>query len=1005
MAYLKSKKKARFNSRQQQMKNSKKLRKNIRKNARKTMIGGEKNFCDGISQDPGTVIVQELNTGNKVGTHVDADPFASPSIDAEPFSSSGVAADPFSSYKESNVVIAAEPDSSSQEHNVVIAAEPNISSSQEHNVAVAAEPNISYQGHNVVIAAEPNISYQEPRVAVDAEPNISYQEPRVATDPLNIHTPVNPQTTTFIRRDYPKTNLYTNLKQNANLYKNTFLPIDPNLGTTGPLVPSRPQPVNVATTNTMKNNPNQNQISKKTKTAKDFENYKEIKHIWFTNWPDHGVPEEKDMDEFNNFIQSIKKDIETDKDKDGGTLIHCSAGVGRTGVVYVILYLLFHNRKYKQCETIQENDVDKDKKLRFIENEIYKAVKSAKKHRHPATVQTYEQYVFICKYFGIHKLIIDADLFKNIELDAAKEAPNDPTNKIDPNCLPYNRYGNILPSHRVVLPTLRNSNNEIIPCSDYINASEMEPFRNSYNEKFNVFAASCPKPATYKQFYRMLIEKKIKRIIMVTGLIENGREKCDEYITDEEGNPKFPVPVPTQNVLNTDLILDIKKLILKIKSNTDKKLLYNNTKKAKKDYDQELERVKKEEKTMKEAAEKAQKEAEKAQKEAAKAQKEATKAPKEKTAKEAAREAEKVEKEAAKKAEEKAKKEAAAIKEEKKREKVVEQTSNKKKIKHIWFTKWTVAGIPEDIEDFNTFIQYIKKDIETDPQGVGTLIHSSKGIGRTGIVYVILYLLFRGKTYKQGETIVSQEIQTSGNMNKKEKEKLNYFEDKILKVVDSAKRTRHPNTVETFGHYRFICNYFGIHAPKTTENEFVTITSLALENTTTRVDIKCRTHFYNRDPETLPLSKGIVSVYNNYSQSQRIPDECSKYINASEMDSFGKETEKRFNVFTASCPVHSTYFPSTPSDQKSVYQQFYRMLEQKKIKRIIMVTELNVIIDQNNYLKCDKYITNKKGEPYFPSPIDTASYPFVITDLILDISNPKNLSLTIAPAINPSQPL
>ena len=61
MAYLKSKKMARFNSRQQQMKNSKKLMKNIRKNARKTMIGGEKNFCDGISQDSGTVIVKALD--------------------------------------------------------------------------------------------------------------------------------------------------------------------------------------------------------------------------------------------------------------------------------------------------------------------------------------------------------------------------------------------------------------------------------------------------------------------------------------------------------------------------------------------------------------------------------------------------------------------------------------------------------------------------------------------------------------------------------------------------------------------------------------------------------------------------------------------------------------------------------------------------------------------------------------------------------------------------------
>ena len=58
-----------------------------------------------------------------------------------------------------------------------------------------------------------------------------------------------------------------------------------------------------------------------------------IYHYWYTAWPDHNLPEQPD-----SLIQLIKQ-IETIKNYDennmaerkGPVLVHCSAGVGRTG--------------------------------------------------------------------------------------------------------------------------------------------------------------------------------------------------------------------------------------------------------------------------------------------------------------------------------------------------------------------------------------------------------------------------------------------------------------------------------------------------------------------------------------------------------------------------------------------------------------------------------------------------------------------------------------------------
>ena len=53
--------------------------------------------------------------------------------------------------------------------------------------------------------------------------------------------------------------------------------------------------------------------------------------------------------------------------------------------------------------------------------------------------------------------------------------------------------------------------------------------------EIDIIAAQCPTKETIPDFYKMLDKYKIRRIIMVTGLVEkkNGKniEKCNDYFT------------------------------------------------------------------------------------------------------------------------------------------------------------------------------------------------------------------------------------------------------------------------------------------------------------------------------------------------------------------------------------------------------------------------------------------------------------------------------------------
>ncbi|XP_069048432.1 receptor-type tyrosine-protein phosphatase delta isoform X29 [Lepisosteus oculatus] len=249
---------------------------------------------------------------------------------------------------------------------------------------------------------------------------------------------------------------------------------------------------------------------------------REVRQFQFTAWPDHGVPEHPTP--FLAFLRRVKACNPPDA---GPMVVHCSAGVGRTGCFIVIDAML---ERIKHEKTV----------------DIYGHVTLMRSQRN-YMVQTEDQYIFIhdalleavtCGttevparnlYAYIQKLtqIEAGENVTGMELEFKRLANTKAhTSRFISANLPCNKFKNrlvnIMPyeSTRVCLQPIRG-----VEGSDYINAS----FIDGYRQQKAYIATQGPLAETTEDFWRMLWEHNSTIVVMLTKLREMGREKCHQY--------------------------------------------------------------------------------------------------------------------------------------------------------------------------------------------------------------------------------------------------------------------------------------------------------------------------------------------------------------------------------------------------------------------------------------------------------------------------------------------
>ncbi|XP_063796204.1 receptor-type tyrosine-protein phosphatase C isoform X2 [Pseudophryne corroboree] len=275
-------------------------------------------------------------------------------------------------------------------------------------------------------------------------------------------------------------------------------------------------------------------------TNKREKSERDVTHIQFTIWPDHGVPDDP------NLLLKLRRRVNALSNFFSGPIIvHCSAGVGRTGT-YISIDAMLEGLE-------AEGRVD-----------VYGFVVQLRRQR-CLMVQVESQYIFI------HKSLVEYNQFGETEVNMAElpltlnnlkktDTPSEPSQlKCEFQRLPSyknwrpqgrgnhqdnkdkNRNSSVIPYefNRVHIRVEDDAENNHVEDSEhssdedsesedtiYINAS----YITGYWGKPEIIAAQSPLKHTLPEFWKMIFQKKVKAVVMLsTPEQENSEVSCALY--------------------------------------------------------------------------------------------------------------------------------------------------------------------------------------------------------------------------------------------------------------------------------------------------------------------------------------------------------------------------------------------------------------------------------------------------------------------------------------------
>eukprot|EP00731_Ephydatia_muelleri_P019044 Em0011g1084a len=249
---------------------------------------------------------------------------------------------------------------------------------------------------------------------------------------------------------------------------------------------------------------------------------RKVTQFHFTGWPDHGVPE------YATSLLAFHRKVKSQHDgSKGPILVHCSAGVGRTGTLIAIDTVL------EQIE--KEGLVDIAGTIRKMRRQRMKMV------------QTPDQYIFL------HDAILESVMcgntqiqVSNIHISLNTFETKDPTSNKTGLESQFEVLEQVSPDPKSVRRDValeeagKNRSMDYLPPDryrvilkqeypDYINAT----FVNGYKQQKAFIIAQGPLKSTCRDFWKMVCDRKCGAIVMLSQLEEGGKEVCHQYWPDQ----------------------------------------------------------------------------------------------------------------------------------------------------------------------------------------------------------------------------------------------------------------------------------------------------------------------------------------------------------------------------------------------------------------------------------------------------------------------------------------
>uniref|UniRef100_A0A0C9S1P6 protein-tyrosine-phosphatase n=1 Tax=Fopius arisanus TaxID=64838 RepID=A0A0C9S1P6_9HYME len=281
---------------------------------------------------------------------------------------------------------------------------------------------------------------------------------------------------------------------------------------------------------------------------------RKVEHLHYTAWPDHGVPHYT-----QSVVTYLKKLLATNTGH-GPVVVHCSAGVGRTGTIILCDICLRRAAAEGVVDVFAETEILRTQRPNMVDNrqqyllahltlvECLLTLSTAMPCNETLPAKIQEQKRQLSQQLQ--------RLDECVWQDEALQSSPSKSIEISKGNLHKNRYPELAAVVGQKIQISRYPASD--PDSDYIFGVFVDSARN----KNNYLASQLPLPSTLNDFWRMVAEFRVELIIALQSPRENDHTCCEFVLRDDtEVKPTSFITLRRKNRIEEDICYSEKILL------------------------------------------------------------------------------------------------------------------------------------------------------------------------------------------------------------------------------------------------------------------------------------------------------------------------------------------------------------------------------------------------------------------------------------------------------------
>ncbi|KAK0158949.1 hypothetical protein PV328_009884 [Microctonus aethiopoides] len=250
---------------------------------------------------------------------------------------------------------------------------------------------------------------------------------------------------------------------------------------------------------------------------------RKIDHLHYTAWPDHGIPL------YTQSVVTYLKKLLATPSGNGPVLVHCSAGVGRTGTIILCDICLRRAAAEGVVDVFGETEDIRGQRANMVDNKqqyilahvaLVECLLSL-----PTAIPCNDSLPVRIQEYKSQLTLQQQRLEQSVWQDEALQSSERSVIKLSEKNMAKNRFPDLLPKSRLYIPRYPTSDDD----SSYIFGVHVDSAR----RQNNFIASQLPLPTTVNDFWRMVAEFKVQLIIILQPPDIND-PTCINFIPDPD---------------------------------------------------------------------------------------------------------------------------------------------------------------------------------------------------------------------------------------------------------------------------------------------------------------------------------------------------------------------------------------------------------------------------------------------------------------------------------------